>query len=198
MDDAVHTGSYGLTIGAGPFAPNNHKAFVTRLRQIKPLGYTSITQSLLAAAKDFPVDKTARNIIVIITDGIEECNGDPCAVSQELQKKGIILKPFIIGIGSDDEKFRLTYSCAGRYYNAQSQEELQKVIGVIINQALNNTTAQINLLDIQGMPRETNVPITIYDAHTGEVVENVFHLKLSAQLNQVQHLTVLYVLHNLL
>jgi len=86
-----------------PFAPNNHKAFVTRLRQIKPLGYTSITQSLLAAAKDFPVDKTARNIIVIITDGIEECNGDPCAVSQELQKKGIVLKPFIIGIGSDDE-----------------------------------------------------------------------------------------------
>jgi Ca-activated chloride channel family protein len=158
-----------------PFAPNNHKAFVTRLRQIKPLGYTSITQSLLAAAKDFPVDKTARNIIVIITDGIEECNGDPCAVSQELQKKGIVLKPFIIGIGSDDEKFRLTYSCAGRYYNAQSQEELQKVIGVIINQALNNTTAQINLLDIQGMPRETNVPLTIYDAHTGEVVENVFH-----------------------
>lgn len=158
-----------------PFAPNNHKAFVTRLRQVKPLGYTSITRSLLAAAKDFPEDKTARNIIVIITDGIEECNGDPCAVSQELQKKGIILRPFIIGIGSDDEKFRLTYNCAGRYFNAQSQEELQKVMGIIINQALNNTSAQINLLDAQGMPRETNIPITIYDAQTGEMVENIIH-----------------------
>ena len=148
---------------------------ITKLRSVKPLGYTSITQSLLASAKDFPEDKTARNIIVIITDGVEECNGDPCAVSQELQKKGIMLRPFIIGIGSDDEKFRLAYSCAGRYYNAQSQDELQKVIGVIINQALNNTSAQVNLLDATGMPRETNVPMTIYDAQSGEIVENLVH-----------------------
>lgn len=158
-----------------PFAPNNHKAFITKMRGLKPLGYTSITQSLLAAAKDFPEDKTARNMIVIITDGIEECSGDPCAVSKELQSKGIILRPFIIGLGTDDEKFRNTYSCAGRYYNATSHEELQKVMGVIINQALNNTTVQINLLDAQNMPRETNVPITIYDALSGEIVENIVH-----------------------
>lgn len=158
-----------------PFTPNNHKAFVTRLKTVKPLGYTSITQSLLASAKDFPEDKTARNVIVIITDGIEECEGDPCEVSRELQKKGIILRPFIIGLGTDNESFRNTYSCAGRYYNATSHEELQKVMGVIINQALNNTSAQINLLDAQNMPRETNVPITIYDAQSGEIVENVVH-----------------------
>jgi len=64
-----------------PFSANNHKQFITRLRQIKPLGFTSITQSLLATAKDFPVDKTARNIIILITDGIEECPGDPCRLN---------------------------------------------------------------------------------------------------------------------
>ncbi|MBL7810972.1 MAG: VWA domain-containing protein [Bacteroidetes bacterium] len=158
-----------------PFAPNNHKQFINRMRAIKPLGFTSITQSLLAAAKDFPPDKTARNMIIIITDGIEECPGDPCAVSEELQKKGIILRPFIIGLGTDDDKFRKTYSCAGRYYNAQNEEEFQKAIGVIISQALNNTSAQINLLDAQGMPRETNVPITIYDAGSGAILENWVH-----------------------
>jgi Ca-activated chloride channel homolog len=158
-----------------PFAVNNHKAFIAKMRTLKPLGYTSITQSLLAAAKDFPADKTARNMIVIITDGIEECGGDPCAVSKELQSKGIILRPFIIGLGTDNDAFRNTYSCAGRYYNAQNQEELSKVMGVIINQALNNTSVQINLLDAQNMPRETNVPMTIYDAQTGEIVENIIH-----------------------
>lgn len=158
-----------------PFAPNNHKAFLNKLKTIKPLGYTSITQSLLQAAKDFPDDKTSRNIIVLITDGIEECNGDPCAVSAELQKKGVILKPFIIGLGTDEEAFRKTYSCAGRYFNAQSEEELQTIFGVIINEALNNTTVQINLLDNQGMPRETDVPITIYDAGTGLIVDNIVH-----------------------
>lgn len=158
-----------------PFAANNHKNFVNKLKTIKPLGYTSITQSLLACAKDFPEDKTARNIIVLITDGIEECGGDPCTVSAALQKQGIILKPFIVGLGTDEELFRKTYSCAGRYFNAQSEEELQKVFGIILSQALNNTTCQINLLDAQSQPRETNVPISIYDANTGILVENIVH-----------------------
>ena len=158
-----------------PFAPNNHKLFVTRLRQIKPLGYTSITQSLLAAAKDFPEDPTARNIIIIITDGVEECPGDPCQVSEILQKKGIILRPFVVGLGTDTEAFRKQYSCAGRYFNAETPQQFQKIIGVIVNQALNNTSVQINLLDNQGMPRETDVPMTIFDADNGTVVENVIH-----------------------
>lgn len=158
-----------------PFAPNNHKQFITRLRQIKPLGFTSITQSLLATAKDFPQDKDARNIIILITDGIEECPGDPCAVSEELQKKGIILKPFIIGLGTDGEQFKKMYSCAGRYYNAQTEEEYQKIIGVIVSQVLNNTTVQFNLLDNQNMPTETDVPITVYDAQSGQMVENLVH-----------------------
>lgn len=76
-----------------PFAPFNHKQFAARLKLIKPLGYTSIAQSLLACAKDFPEDPTARNIIIIITDGVEECGGDPCAISTALQQKGIVLRP---------------------------------------------------------------------------------------------------------
>lgn len=158
-----------------PFAPNNHKQFVTRLRQIKPLGYTSITQSLLATAKDFPADKNARNVIILITDGIEECPGDPCAVSEELQKKGIILQPFIIGLGTDGEKFKQIYSCAGKYFNASSEEEFQKIMGVIVSQTLNNTSVQFNLLDNQNQPRETDVPITVYDAFSGQIVENLEH-----------------------
>lgn len=158
-----------------PFAPYNHKQFIAKLKTIKPLGYTSIAQSLLASAKDFPEDPTARNIIIIITDGVEECGGDPCAISVALQQKGIILRPFVIGLGTDSETFRNAYSCAGRYFNAETPSQFQKIIGVIINQALNNTTVQINLLDNQGMPRETDVPLTIFDADNGQMVENVIH-----------------------
>jgi Ca-activated chloride channel family protein len=158
-----------------PFAPNNHKQFISQLRQVKPLGFTSITQSLLATAKDFPADKQSRNIIILITDGIEECPGDPCAVSAELQRKGIILQPFIIGLGTDGEKFKQTYSCAGRYYNAQTEDEFKKIIGVIVSQTLNNTSVQFNLLDNQNQPRESDIPITIYDANSGQILENLVH-----------------------
>ena len=158
-----------------PFSAFNHKQFVGRLKQIKPLGYTSIAQSLLASSKDFPEDKTARNIIIIVTDGVEECGGDPCKVSEALQKKGIVLRPFIIGLGTATEEFRNAYSCAGKFYNAETAVEFQKIIGVIVNQTLNNTSVQINLLDAQGMPRETDVPMSLYDADNGELVENFVH-----------------------
>ena len=158
-----------------PFGPHNHKLFKNALRRVSPLGYTSITESILASAEDFPKDKTARNVLVIITDGVEECDGDPCAVSAALQKKGIILKPFIIGMGSDNANFRTTYSCAGTYFNAQTRGEFDKIMGLIISSALNATTAQISLLDNQGKQLETNVPITVYSSSSGQIVESWIH-----------------------
>lgn len=158
-----------------PFGPNNHKQMVNKLRTLKPLGFTSISQSLLASAKDFPEEKNTRNLIIIITDGIEECPADPCQISAELQKKGIILRPFVIGLGSESEEMRLKYSCAGKFYNAQSEEEFNKVIGVIVKQSLNNTSCQINLLDNQNQPKASDVPVTIYDAQSGVIVENWVH-----------------------
>jgi Ca-activated chloride channel family protein len=158
-----------------PFGPHNHKLFKNALRRVMPLGYTSITESILASAEDFPKDDNARNVLVIITDGVEECGGDPCAVSAALQKKGIILKPFIVGIGSASDEFRTTYSCAGTFFNAQTREEFDKIMGLIISSALNATTAQISLLDNQGKPLETNVPVSVYSNTSGQIVESWIH-----------------------
>ena len=85
------------------FSPDNHSAIKTRLNEIKPSGTTLIAYSLEQAAYDFPVNGGSRNIVILITDGIEECNGDPCAVSQALQKQGVLLKPFIIGVGLNED-----------------------------------------------------------------------------------------------
>jgi len=143
-----------------PFSAYNHKQFRQVLRGLKPLGYTSITQSLLATETDFPKDKTARNVIIIITDGVEECPGDPCEVSTLLQKKGIILRPFIVGMGTDAESFRKNYSCAGTYYNAEGIDQFNKII---------------NLLDDQGRPTETDVPMCLYYSDDRSLVEHVVH-----------------------
>ncbi|MBP7168596.1 MAG: VWA domain-containing protein, partial [Bacteroidia bacterium] len=63
-----------------PFARENVYAIKKRLSEINPSGTTPIARSLEACGGDFPKSQ-ARNIIILITDGIEECNGDPCAVS---------------------------------------------------------------------------------------------------------------------
>jgi Ca-activated chloride channel family protein len=104
-----------------PFRPNNFTEVKKRLQSINPKGTTLIAQSLLQSAYDFPKEPYTRNVIILITDGIEECQGDPCAVSEALQSQGIILKPFIIGIGSTED-FRKAFDCVGRYYDANTEQ----------------------------------------------------------------------------
>ena len=157
-----------------PFDINNAQQIRQKLRFLKPRGTTPIAYSLEKSAEDFPPCDNCRNIIILITDGIEACDGDPCAVSKMLQKQGIVLKPFIIGIGMDPE-FKKTFDCIGYYFNAEREEKFQEILHVVITQALNSTTAQVNLLDEKGNPTETNVNMTFYDLYSNTVRHNYIH-----------------------
>jgi len=156
------------------FTPKNHDGIKAKMKTIKPLGTTLIAYSLLEAAKDFPSDKNSRNVIILITDGIESCGGDPCAVSLALQKKKIFLKPFVIGIGGD-ENFKKAFSCMGEYFEASKVKDFRKNLDKILAHTLNETTVKINLLDIQDRPKETNVNISFINSLTGETEYDYVH-----------------------
>jgi Ca-activated chloride channel family protein len=157
-----------------PFGPLNASRIRETLNNIQPKGTTPIARSLAQAPEDFPPCGTCRNIIVLITDGIEACDGNPCKVSIELQKKGIILRPFVIGIGSDPG-FRETYDCLGEYFDTPTQEEYRKALKEVITQALNTTSAQVNLLDSNKRPTETDVNMTFFDRYTGVIHYYMIH-----------------------
>jgi Ca-activated chloride channel family protein len=157
-----------------PFDKHNASIIRQRLRFINPKGTTPIANSLAESANDFPPCSDCRNVVILISDGIEACDGDPCLVSDELQKKGIILKPFIIGIGID-ENFAKTFECVGHYYNATHEESFKEMLNIVITQALNSTTAQVNLLDENGLPTESNVNMTFYDRYSGKLMHNYVH-----------------------
>ncbi len=155
-----------------PFSENNIPSIKQKLKTLVPKGTTPIAYSLEQAGSDFPACDNCRNIIVLITDGIEECDGDPCAVSRSLQKKGIILKPFIIGIGKN---FSDAFDCVGTYFDASNERDFSKALNVVISQALNSTTAQVNLLDEYGKPTETDVAMTFYDNYSGLIKYDYIH-----------------------
>lgn len=157
-----------------PFTPGNAGQIRQKLRYLIPKGTTPIAYSLEQAAKDFTPCDDCRNIIILITDGIEACDGDPCQASLNLQKKGIVLKPFVIGIGTDPN-FEKTFECVGHFYNTPNEEKFKEVLGVVISRALNSTTAQVNLLDTKGMPTETDVNMTFFDHMSGKVKYNFVH-----------------------
>jgi Ca-activated chloride channel family protein len=157
-----------------PFSKGNAARIRQKLRYIEPKGTTPIANSLLMSAKDFPPCSNCRNIIILITDGVEACDGDPCKASDSLQHMGIALKPFVIGIGID-EGFKESFNCIGNYFNTRKEEKFHEALDIVISQALHSTTAQVNLLDSYGNPTETNVNMTFYDRLSGKPRYNYYH-----------------------
>ena len=156
-----------------PFAKNNIALIKQNIAEAKPTGITPIEHSITQSANDFP-DAKATNIIILMTDGIEECGGDPCKARYALLEKGIVFKPFIIGIGLSPEQIK-TFECVGNFYDASNTNIIQDISQVIIKQKLNKTSAQVNLLDNKSFPSETNVVTTFYNTNTGNYNYNYVH-----------------------
>jgi Ca-activated chloride channel homolog len=156
-----------------PFAPANVALIKSKISEVKPTGITPIEHSLTEAANDFKDNKT-NNIVLLITDGIEECGGDPCRARSKLLEKGITFKPFIIGIGLSPEQIK-TFECVGTFYDYEDQSVFSTISNIIQQQKTLKTTAQVNLLDISSKPSETNVNMTFYDNERGQYKYNYIH-----------------------
>jgi len=156
-----------------PFSPNNHSLIKQKIRQVHPKGTTPIARSLEASADDFP-DRKARNIIILITDGIEACDNDPCIIADKLRAKGIVIRPFVIGVGIDMEYLNY-FDCIGTYLDANDKNSFIQVMKTAVNAALLGTTVQVNLNNIQGKPLETNVSFNLYKAGSKQIVYTYTH-----------------------
>ena len=157
-----------------PFGSNNAEKIKYKLRITKPKGTTPIARSLEECADDFPPCNNCRNIIILITDGIEACGGDPCKIALTLQNKGITIKPFIIGIGLD-VKFKEAFECIGDFYNATGEGQFKIIMKEVVHKSLHGTTAEIDLLDSYGKPKETNVNITLFNQKNGDIYRSFIH-----------------------
>jgi Ca-activated chloride channel family protein len=95
----------------------------------QPVGWTPITLSLNEAAKDFtPPGESEVNAIVLVTDGLETCGGDPCAAAQALAE--VDVTTYVVGFGLTQEE-QGTLQCiadagGGLNLGAGDAEELNK------------------------------------------------------------------------
>ncbi len=147
------------------------KAFINTL---EPKGTTPIAYSIGQAEKDFTPCNNCRNIIILITDGIEECEGNPCEVSALLQKKGIFIRPFVIGIGLD-MKFADALGCMGKFVDVSNENNFYPVLNQVLVEALTRTTVQVNLLDIYKKPTETDVAMAFYNVENNQLMYTYMH-----------------------
>ncbi len=71
-----------------------------RLEQLVPKGKTPISDALTLAAQTLTGLEDDRTI-VLVSDGLETCSGDPCAVAEALHKSDANLKIHVVGYGVD-------------------------------------------------------------------------------------------------
>lgn len=133
--------AYGSTIADGPKSCKDSKLLVpvktvdkdelkAGVKKLKPLGNTPIAYALEQAAKDLPSD--GERSIVLVSDGEENCQGDPCKVAKDISKSGTKLHVDVIGL-QVDSKSRDQLSCianaaGGTYFDVPDVLNLPNTI----------------------------------------------------------------------
>jgi hypothetical protein len=106
------------------------------LVDFETLGMTPLHASVEQALQDFDTDVPGRlNNIILISDGIETCGGDPCQLTEQAKIKGINFTIHVIGLYVDAAA-REQLSCiadkgGGVYYDVESSEDFEAALQAI-------------------------------------------------------------------
>jgi Ca-activated chloride channel family protein len=101
------------------------------VRDLKFQGMTPLTESVRRAAVALRhTERAAR--VVLITDGVETCDSDPCALGEELAASGVDFTAHVVGFGLSEQEGRqvacLAENTGGRYLQATDVAALQAAL----------------------------------------------------------------------
>ena len=115
-----------------PFSEYNREPIRAAVSGLRPTGQTPIAFALKQAAHDFGSLQSDR-AVVLVTDGIESCGGDPAKAARDLSEQGIMVHVIGFGLGNaaDEDTWSLqaiANASGGRYVTARSAEELKAAL----------------------------------------------------------------------
>jgi Mg-chelatase subunit ChlD len=124
-----------------PFGDENRELIRRAIAGIRPLGQTPIAYALNQAAHDFGTLRNDR-ALVLVTDGIESCGGDPVKAAHELREQGIMVHLIGFGLGNvaDEDTASLqaiANASGGNYVTAGSAEELKEALVQTVGTSFN-------------------------------------------------------------
>lgn len=88
-----------------PFGAESSAAIAEAAERISPVGKTPLSDAVRQAAETlkYAEDKAT---VILVTDGIETCRADPCALARELEGIGVDLTVHVVGFGLSAEEGR--------------------------------------------------------------------------------------------
>lgn len=104
-----------------PPARGTAAAITSAVDAMKFLGSTPLSAAVRKAAEDLNYTQS-KATVVLITDGLESCEADPCALGKELEQAGADFTAHVVGFGLTAEEGRqvacLAENTGGRYVQA--------------------------------------------------------------------------------
>ncbi|WP_411827985.1 vWA domain-containing protein [Luteolibacter sp. AS25] len=98
-----------------------------QINALLPKGKTPLAESLRRAGELIPKTSEDANIL-LITDGLETCDGDPCAVAKEMIESGIKVRAHVVGFGltkaEADSLACIAGLTGGQMFNPSNGDEL--------------------------------------------------------------------------
>lgn len=120
----------------GAFDPARIRSAV---RALNPKGRTPIADALRMAAETL---KSTENkaTVVLVSDGIETCVADPCAVAADLKKAGVGFTAHVVGFDVADPVAKAQLQCIARatggvYLDARNASGLENAVGRAVEAA---------------------------------------------------------------
>lgn len=117
-----------------PAGSDDRQSLLSRVQSIQPKGKTPISDSV-ATAVGLLRTKEAETTIVLVSDGIETCAADPCAVAEKLKETGIQFVLHVVGFGVDaaaESQLRcMAEKTGGRYFGADDAGSLRTALGSV-------------------------------------------------------------------
>ena len=147
-----------------PFGEDNIYQLQSKIKTLVPQGGCTAAAALTDALDDFPAGDATRNIILIVTDGMDDCDAEICDVARQVQLSGVVVQTFVVGIGNG------TFShadCAGTFMPVQREEDYAKTLYDIFSMAGKTARVVLRLTDSDGNLYETEHPVAFHDRRTG-------------------------------
>ena len=114
-----------------PIGKVDKEKIINAVMNISPKGKTPISRSLKKAADELKYTEDKATII-LISDGKETCDPDPCGTAKALKKQGIDFVAHVIGFNvdkaTDKELECIAKATGGEYFSAKNAKELNKAI----------------------------------------------------------------------
>ncbi len=110
-----------------PFSRLNKARLTSQVEAINAIGITPLAASLRLVGQDM-ANFSGDTTLIVLTDGNEQCKGNPVAEVRKLQRQGIDVNLHIIGFAVDEESVRQLNEIAeaggGQFHKAADSKEL--------------------------------------------------------------------------